>query len=1077
MQTQSDPAAGQSVQVTESLVSIPTHGPLGRDAWPNVFFKTQWYAPLYPLDRYLHPAGPRHERSYVAVTLENEYLRVVILPELGGHVWEMYDKVCREHLIYNNDVIKPTRIGFRSGWCALGIEFNFPVAHSLQSIDPLPYRIEQDEDGTASVLTWHRDRPRRIEMILRLTLRPGRRDLQVRASMYNPSPIRRPYDYWTNVAVSARPETQYIYPTTWMQGHGSQKVYAWPIVNGEDMRFQTNYQKTTSFFACDKEPGFFGCWWSDTDNGLAHVADPACCPGKKLFNWGKRAIAWLSAVTENAGPYAELQAGRFPTQADYQWLQPGQMDVLEESWFGYHGLGGLSWAGKDLAMHVTTDGGNGKPASRINVALHAVSDIPGAAIIVTADNRVVLKDKTDLPASEPIRRQIELTSEAHDAIVVDVIDARGVSVASHTLSLKAPGKSRVPKASREKWENMFAPLEDKDAATRSQIGETAELNTLWPRAAEAYESALSADPHCPDALLGLGSLCLRNAKFEQAAEYGQRLMGHSQKPWQQAGAYVLGVAEFLQGNAAKAAEVLLAATKHPKVGQMARLFLGMAQARLGEMEAASHTVSSLGEPVASMPIAKWVRAALVGDAFAADPTSGWTVLDEGERLDLACERAIWAIRVGMPALGERILENLQRQGTEDREQPATTAATTTTDTLADASGSSTSTATARTGGIGSEPLLWYLKAYLQHLQGNEVAAGESLQRAASLPRSNNRPAYPEWVAVLHWALQANPQDRGPHAYLAPLEYWLSQAHQAVQHWETLRQCDANGDAAVHYGLAMALWESRSDGKAAAQVLIDALAHNPKEERLYLILDDVLVENQDLAARRKWLSRAGENCGQTDFLTERCCHSLINQQRWREVVDLLTEHKFGPAHGLFIRRRMWLLAHHRLALECLASGDYAKAYEYGIAGSKPPITLGEDDMTMPFASPVLLAAAEACEKMGDKPQAKQLLQQAVDLATSGHMHPPYTEIHRARVLMKLGKKAAAQKILKDVQAEILPRLDDTRPGLNKGHFHFLYGLILETQGQDEQARHHFAEAERLNLQWANLMGFGMQWGFN
>ncbi len=546
MHTQSPPA-GQVVQVTESVVSIPTHGPLGRDPWPNVFFKTQWYAPFYPLDRYLHPAGPRHEQNYVAVTLENEYLRVVVLPELGGHVWQMYDKVCREHLVYNNDVVKPTRIGFRTAWCSIGIEFNFPVAHSLQSVDPLPYRVQRNEDGSASVLTWHRDRPRRIEMILTLTLRPGRRDLQVRASMYNPSPIRRPYDYWTNVAVSARPATQYIYPTKWMQGHGSRKVYAWPIVNGEDMRFQTNYLKTVSFFAWDPEPGYFGCWWSDTDTGLAHVADPKCCPGKKLFNWGKRAAAWVTAVTDGAGPYAELQAGRFATQADYQWLQPGQMDVLEESWYGYRGLGGLTWAGAELAMHVSSDGGDGKPASRVTVALHAVRDIAGATLTVAADGTVVLQEKADLLAAEALRREVELAAAACDAVVVEVVDAEGRGVASYTMSLKPAGKSRMPRPDREKWENMFAPLEDKDAATRSRIGETAELNTLWPRAAEAYESALQADADCAEALLGAGMVCLRNAKFVRAAEHGRRLMACSQKTWQQAGAVPVGRGGVLAG--------------------------------------------------------------------------------------------------------------------------------------------------------------------------------------------------------------------------------------------------------------------------------------------------------------------------------------------------------------------------------------------------------------------------------------------------------------------------------------------------------------------------------------------------
>jgi len=646
-------------------------------------------------------------------------------------------------------------------------------------------------------------------------------------------------------------------------------------------------------------------------------------------------------------------------------------------------------------------------------------------------------------------------------VTVVVQDAAGNGLGEHTVSLQPAKKGRMPRAPQEKWQNMFAALEERGARQRAQVGETAELNNLWPRAAEAYTAALQADAQCKEALAGLGFVALRNARFEEAKGYAERLEAAGGKA---VAAYLLGAAELLAGRADEAVSALKKATRDAKVGPMARLLLAMAQARAGQVAQASKTAEQLPEPTASMPVALWVKAALAGDAWAEDPTSGWTVGDEAELLDLACERAVWAIRVGMPALGERVLENLQRQGARGRGQGT-----------ADINGNDRQFVNA--SGMNKEPLVWYLKGYLQHLQGKEAAAKESLGRASELARNNKLPSYPEWVAVLHWVLETNPADAKPQAYLAPLEYWLGRKDEAIQHWQDMVRADGDADSSMHYGLAMALWEARADRPSAAKTLAEALSANPKEERLYLVLDDVLVEAQDIETRGWWLEKARANCGQTDSIVERYCHWLINQQRWNEVADLLTSHKFGPSHGLYIRRRMWLLAHHQLALKCLRSEDYAKAYEYGVAGATPPSSLGEDDMTMPFASPVLLAAAQACERMGDARKAKDLCRQALKAAESGHMHPPYSEIHRARVLLKLGKKKAAEKLLKEVLNEVLPRLEDVRPDLNKGHFHYLYGLVLETQGQQEEAKQQFGEAERLKMQWANLVGYGVQWGFN
>jgi len=1031
------------VRVRETRTPITTYWPFRRDPWPDVFFKSKWFAPVYPFDRYQHPFGRPRKRKWITVTLENAYLRVVVLPELGGHVWQMYEKISRRHLLYANDAIKPTHIGFRNAWCGIGMEFNFPVAHSLLTIDPLPYRIERHEDGSASVVTWHRDRPSGLEMMLRLRLHPARRDLQITAQMYNPSPVRKPYDYWTNAAVPARPDLEFIYPTRWMQAHGSPKMYDWPVVDGFDLRFQKNYQRTVSLFAWDAEPPFFGCWWAEGDVGLAHVGDSRVTPGKKLFNWGKRASAWLPAFTDKAGPYVEIQSGRFRTQADYHWLQPGQADVLQEAWYGFSALGGLSWAGPDLALHVQTDADDGRPATKAVLRVHAVRDIRHASLTVRADDKRVWERRAELAASKPRRFTISLPRPARNRLTVQVRDADGELLGEHTVPLGPQRRPARPKATVEKAALMFESLSHLDAEGRARIGQISELQNFWPRAREAYRSALQADPACSEALCGMAGLALRDGNFAEAARYARRLIEAASGTRQLAGWYFLGVAELHRGRDRKALEALQAAQKHPKWGQMARLFAVMAEARLGRHQEALRRLARLREPVASMPLARWLRAALAGYPDAADPAGGWNVPADAELIDLALERSIWALRIGNPALAEQILQNLLQRIGKDCE----------------------------------EPLVWYLLGYLHHQQGRSSAAKDSLRRAGRLNLNHILPRQPEWTDVLHWALATNKTDRKPHAYLGPMEYWLSLHDEAIEHWRKLARADSDIDAGVTYTLAMAAWETRNDTSGAVRLLSAALRKNPKEARLYFILDDVLKESRKNALRGRWLRRAMQTVGPKDDIVERYCHWLINTRRFGEAIETLRGHKFAPAHGWWLRRRLWLLAHQLWAEEELRRGNLQRAYELGIEGANPPMSLGEDDMAMPIAAPALIVAAEAAERMGQKARSLELCREALERARRGHVFPPYCEVFRARALIRLKRKRAAERILRETSTEVLPRLADRRPWVDKAHFHYIYGLLLQAKGETKEARKHLAKARRLGVSWAELVGFGMKWGFN
>ncbi|VTQ42579.1 Uncharacterised protein [Streptococcus pneumoniae] len=63
-------------------------------------------------------------KSWQAVWLENDYIKVMILPELGGRVHRAWDKVKQRDFVYHNEVIKPA-LGGAAG------AGGFPVGLSL----------------------------------------------------------------------------------------------------------------------------------------------------------------------------------------------------------------------------------------------------------------------------------------------------------------------------------------------------------------------------------------------------------------------------------------------------------------------------------------------------------------------------------------------------------------------------------------------------------------------------------------------------------------------------------------------------------------------------------------------------------------------------------------------------------------------------------------------------------------------------------------------------------------------------------------------------------------------------------
>jgi hypothetical protein len=260
--------AGEPVRVYRGELTLPTYA-----WWPAVkhpYFRGTDGVNIYPYPMLDFLSREKAERTYRTVVLENQYLRITILPELGGKVHEVIDKVTGEPMFYVNHVIKPGLIGQCGAWVSGGIEWNTgPQGHTVGCMQPVAVEmLPEAVDGSRSVAIGERERIYGTHWTVVLTLRPGRSFIEERIRIYNATETIRPYYFWNCTAVPNTPGFQFIYPMTLGTDHGGTEFYSWPMHEGKDLSWGTNYQDAASIFAYGCNQDFFGSYSHDLKRGI-----------------------------------------------------------------------------------------------------------------------------------------------------------------------------------------------------------------------------------------------------------------------------------------------------------------------------------------------------------------------------------------------------------------------------------------------------------------------------------------------------------------------------------------------------------------------------------------------------------------------------------------------------------------------------------------------------------------------------------------------------------------------------------------------------------------------------------------
>ncbi len=510
---------------------------------------------IYPYYRFDGYSKAPVDREWTVVELENAYLKVWVLPEIGGKIWAAFEKSTGKSFLYNNQVVKFRDIAMRGPWTSGGIEANYGIiGHTPNCATPVDYQLRASGDGSASVIVGTLDLLTRTTWRIEVTLPADRAYFTTRSYWYNGSTIEQPYYTWMNAAIKAAGNLELVYPGTHHIGHGGE-ASAWPMdpATGRNLAFyeQNDFGPAKSYHVVGRHEGFFGGYWHDEDFAMARDAERDEKLGKKAWIWGlaRSGMIWEDLLTDEDGQYVEVQSGRLFNQAaegstrspfKHTGFAPHAADAWTEYWFPVKGTGGFVKADRHGALNVTAEKG------RLRVAFSPTVAIEGP-VEITDGERVLFAGRVSL---RPMQTWVQVVDGAASADRVSVRIGDGVFEfeAAAETALSRP----VASPPGFDWESAFgAWMSGKEWIRQRE----------YARARSALEASLARDRHFVPALGDLAMLDLRERR-DQAA-WNRARLALSIDTYDPLANYVYGLASRQLGRPADAKDGLEVAALSP----------------------------------------------------------------------------------------------------------------------------------------------------------------------------------------------------------------------------------------------------------------------------------------------------------------------------------------------------------------------------------------------------------------------------------------------------------------------------------------------------------------------------------
>ncbi|NBC65737.1 MAG: DUF5107 domain-containing protein [Bacteroidetes bacterium] len=1024
-----------TVQVWEEEISIPTY-PVGKPEKNPMFFEKRVYqgssGMVYP-----HPIiekifDEKQDESYKGLFLENAYLKILVLPELGGRIQMAYDKIKERHFVYHNQVIKPALVGLLGPWISGGIEFNWPQHHRPSTFQPIDFTTDEHEDGSKTIWTNEVEIMTHTKGMAGFTLYPGKAYLEINVQLYNRTSLPQTFLWWANPAVSVNEHYQSVFPpdVNAVFDHGKRDVATFPIATGTyykvdyspgtDISRYKNIPVPTSYMAIQSDYDFIGGYEHDENAGLLHVANHHISPGKKQWTWGNGDFgdAWERNLTDEDGPYIELMTGVYTdNQPDFSWLMPLEEKSFSQYFFPYRELNAVKNASKDLVLNV-------EPISnhKADITLYATSDFKDLQLQIFVDDAIVFEDRVIVSPEDLYKNEIEIAEEiTRENYLVVIKEKNGKELLRYNSSENR--KDDIPKPAQPAKQ----PEEIENVEQLYLTGlHLEQYRHATYRPEVYYKEALRRSPGDIRNNNALGRWYLRNGRFEKSENHFRKaietLTERNPNPYNGEPYHNLGVCLKYQGSLDEAYSAFYKCTWNSAWCCAGYFHLAEIDLSRKDFQQALEHINRSLEQNSANSRARGLKAAILRKLGQFD-----------EALQVA-QKAIEKDRFNLTALFEKHLVHLQK----DHDKQAD-------DTLSrflelsrnDEQNTMAYALDYASAGLFDEaiqllshsisdnrenvnPMVFYYLGWFYSQKGDQNKAKELFNQAAIADSTYCFPNRLEAIPALKIALDYNNQDAKAAYYLGCLYYDKSQHNLAIDSWESSRKLDASFPT-VHRNLGIGYFNKKKESEKAVKSFEIAFELDRTDARVFMELDQFHKRTGKAPGKRlELLEEYPELVDQRDdlYLERASLYNLLgqNQKAYRYIMD----RKFHPwegGEGKVSEQYVYSLT--ELAKKQIRKGNCKGAIQMLKDAQEYPPNLGEGKLNGTRENDIFYWLGIANDELGDSEIARKYFEKATegdyrpDPAIFYNDQAPHMIFYQGLAWLKLNQNEKACNLFKNL----------------------------------------------------------------